>query len=231
MLKLLIVDATDVLANKLAVNLRQDFQIKICRDGNAALRDLHSFQPDALILDFFLPYKDGLTVLEECEWKPKVIIGLTPYLNDYTVRRAAALNVQYIIRIPCTVQVIQNRLMDILNTTVPADRDLQVSTLLHLLNFHTHLDGYRQLCLGIPLFLETPGMLMMKELYPAISRRLEGSDPRAVEHSIRKSIADAWLRRDPAVWNKYFPPKTTPPTNKEFISSLAEHLKQISASP
>lgn len=227
MLKLLIAEASDVLADALATALHRDFEVQISRDGNATLEALQAFQPDALILNFFLPYKDGLTLLEECPFQPRVILGLTPYLNDYTIYRAMGLNIQYIIRIPSTVQAIQNRLMDLINT--PAQEpDLQAATLLHLLNFHTHLDGYRQLCLGIPLFAENPGLRMSKELYPAIAHRLAIHDPRSVEHSIRKSIADAWLRRDPAIWDPYFPPSNTPPTNKAFISRMAEHIKYMS---
>lgn len=222
MLKLLIADASGALSDALAREFKQDFQLMVCHDGKAALQALPSFQPDAIILNFFLTHKDGLAVLEETSVKPRVILGLTPYLNDYTVYRATKLGVQYIVRLPTTIGVVRNRLMDLLYGASGPD----TASLLHLLNFHTHLDSYRQLCLGIPLFAENPGMRLSKELYVIIAQQTGATDPRAVEHSIRKSITDAWLRRDPTVWNQYFPPKNSPPTNKEFIARLAECINR-----
>ena len=97
--------------------------------------------------------------------------------------------------------------------------------LLRKLNMHTHLDGYRQLCLAIPMFAENPGTRLSKELYPAIADKMALADPRAVEHSIRMAITDAWARRDPAVWDKYFPGSHKPPNNKAFLCRLAELLE------
>jgi len=226
MLKLLIADATEPFAESLADALRAEFDIKICQDGDTALETLNSFQPDAVILNIALPYKDGLTVLQESAYRPRVILGIIPMLSDYTCRRAAELGVQYMVQTP-TVASLRVRLMDMLAVMSPAaELPEQVAVLLHSLNFPTHLDGYRQLCVGIPIFVKNPGMLLSKELYPAIADQMDSQDPRTVEHSIRKSIADAWNHRDPVVWAKYFPPSNTPPTNKVFISRLAEMLER-----
>lgn len=228
MRKLMIITASDVFADSLAAAFHRDFAVYICRDGCAALQDLQTFQPDAVILDFFLPNKDGLTVLEECPFHPHVIMGLTAYLNDYIIYRAASLNVQYIMRIPASVNAIRERLLDMVNATEPSTPGLQTAVLLRLLQFQPHLDGYRQLCLGIPAFAENTDIRLSKELYPAIACRLGIADPRSVEHSIRKSISDAWLHRDPAIWSQYFPSAQNPPTNKAFISRIAEHIKYMS---
>lgn len=223
--KLLIADGSEPFTDALAESLRAEFDIKICRDGETALELLHSFRPEVLILNFLLPYKDGLTVLQESDHRPCVILGITPQLTDYTQHRAVELGVQYIMVTP-TVNAVRVRLMDILASTAPkTELTNQVAVHLHILNFHTHLDGYRQLCVGVPVFAGNPGMLLSKELYPAIAVQLEHSDPRTVEHSIRKSIADAWAYREPVVWEKYFPGRHTAPTNKEFISRLAEMLE------
>ena len=179
----------------------------------------------AVILNFYLPYKDGLTVLQESVYRPRVILAVTTYLSDYIQQRAADLGVQYIVRSP-TVSSIGVRLMDMLAATGPkADPESQMAVKLRILNFRTHLDGYRQLCVGVPIFAKDPGMRLSKELYPAIAVRMELPDPRTVEHSIRKSIADAFAYRDPTVWEQYFPDRNSPPTNKAFISRLAEMLE------
>jgi hypothetical protein len=120
--------------------------------------------------------------------------------------------------------------MDLIATTIApkADLNAQAAVLLHSLNFPTHLDGYQQLCVGIPIFAKNPNMRLSKELYPQIARQFSLPDARTVEHSIRKAVASAWVRKDPAVWAKFFPADPNGeflcPTNKEFIAHIAEHL-------
>ncbi|MBQ8881654.1 MAG: hypothetical protein IJ030_05740 [Oscillospiraceae bacterium] len=224
MLKLLIADPSEPFARSLGAELRGEFEIKICTDGVSTLEILQSFRPDALVLNVMLPRKDGLTILQESAYKPRIILGIMPRNFEYAYQRAIDLGVQYVLISPA-VSVLRLRLMDMLKTASPnADPGEQAAIHLHILNFHTHLDGYRQLCVGIPIFAKNPGQLLSKELYPAIAAALGLTDPRTVEHSIRKSIADAWRRRDPAVWGKYFPPSRNPPTNKAFLSAIAELL-------
>lgn len=225
MLKLLIADPSEPFTDALKAVFQDEFQLQICHDGESALEQLLSFAPDALILNFMLPYKDGLTVLQESAHKPRVILAITPYMNAYIEQTAANLGVHYIMIMPA-VSALRVRLMDMLAAGAAPKGDLaaQLAVHLHALHFHTHLDGYRQLSVGIPVFARNPNMLLSKELYPAIADYFGCKDARTVEHSIRKSIADAWAHRDPAVWESYFPTASSPPTNKEFISRLAEKL-------
>ena len=226
MLKLLIADVPGAFADSLAKEFSGDFQVKHSVDGNAALRDLAEFEPDVLVLNFFLPYKDGMDVLRESSHIPRIVIGLTPYLNDYTVYMAAKLYVKYILRIPTSIQSVRDQLTELLNAT--NDREFQIGSILHRLGFQIRLDGYRRLCAAIAAFAENPDMRMSKELYPLVARQMAVEDPRTVERSIRSSITDAWLHRDPAVWNQYFPQQKDSPSNKEFIARLAEELRQMS---
>ena len=121
--------------------------------------------------------------------------------------------------------------MDLISSTIVPKEDLVCQTMVHLhvLSFLTHLDGYRQLRAGIPIFAANPTLRLSKELYPAIAKQLDIPDARSVEHSIRKAIEAAWHRRNPVVWAKYFPPGPDGnihcPTNKTFISRLAEMLE------
>ena len=226
MLKLLVADESEAFTDVLASELSGDFLLDICHDGNAALEAMDRFQPDAVVLNLFLPCKDGLTVLQKSTHRPRVILAVTSYLSDYIERRAGELGVQYIVRMP-TVESIRLRLMDMLATEAPkTTTEGQIAMHLHMLHFRTNLDGYRQLCVGIPMFVKDPEMRLSKELYPAIAEQLGLSDPRTVEHSVRKSIADAFAHRDPVVWERYFPGRKTPPTNKAFISCLSEMLEE-----
>ena len=229
MYKLLIADASEPFTDALSEVFRGEFNLKVCHDGESALEQLVEFCPDVLILNYMLPFKDGITVLQESAHRPAVILGVSPFMNSYTEQRATALGVQYTMIMP-TVDALRVRLMDLIAAIIPPKSDLESQTVvhLHILSFSTHLDGYHQLRVGIPLFAQNPSMRLSKELYPAIAARFGDLDARTVEHSIRKSIEAAWLHKNSLVWKKYFPPKPdgtiSSPTNKEFLSRLAEML-------
>jgi len=230
MLKLLIADSSEPFTDALSEIFRNEFDLKICQDGETALELLVEFQPDVLILNLMLPFKDGLTVLQESAHKPKVILAITPYVNAYIEQVATGLEVQYIMIMP-TVNSLRIRLMDMIATTITSKEGPvgQAVVHLHILNFLTHLDGYHQLCVGIPIFAKNPNLRLSKELYPMIADHFGLLDARTVEHSIRKAIEAAWNRKNIRVWAKYFPPTEDGsilcPTNKEFISRLAEMLE------
>ena len=228
--KLLIADASEPYTDALKAVLQNEFQLEICRDGETALERLLAFTPDVLVINMMLPYKDGLTVLQESAHRPRVILAITPYINHYIEQRALSLGIQFIMIMP-TVNSLRVRLMDMVASTLAPKADLPSQTIVHLhaLGFQTHLDGYRQLCIGIPLYAENPGILLSKELYPVIAKCMGYPDARTVEHSIRKSIENAWRHRETAVWAKYFLPREDGyipcPTNKAFLSRIAEFLE------
>jgi len=231
-MRLLIADGAEDFAFALAKSLQNEFEISLCHDGETALDLLSSLKPDILILHLMLPYKDGLTVLQEAAYKPKIILAMTTYINAYIEQSALALGVDFILIAPC-LNAVRVRLMDLIwqadTATQKEHTPAEIAVHLHILNFSTHLDGYRQLCIGIPLFCQDPTQRLSKELYPAVAARCNCSDSRSVEHSIRKSIDSAWRHRNNTVWAKYFPPDSSGripcPTNKEFIARLAEILR------
>lgn len=230
MYKLLIADSSEPYTDALQEVFQKEFDILVCHDGETALEQLQEFQPDALVLNLMLPFKDGLTVLQESSHKPKVILAISPFVNHYIEEVTLDLGVQYIMIMP-KVASLRVRLMDLIATTIAPKEDLNAQTaiLLHSLNFPTHLDGYQQLCVGIPIFARKPSLRLTKELYPQIAEHFGLSDARAVEHSIRKAITAAWIRKSTVVWSKFFPPDSDYeihcPTNKEFIARIAEHLE------
>lgn len=231
MQKLLIADSSGVFSSALASALREQFQVSTCADGQTALELLQQYQPDILILNLMLPYVDGLTVLQETAFHPPMILATTMHMSTYVEQAVTALGVDYTMIAP-SVEAVVLRLQDLLQRYASAadTADPYVKTVhhLHLLNFPTHLDGYRQLCLALPMFAENPQQLLTKELYPAVARQCGCKDGRSVEHSIRKAIQAAWHQKDNAIWRKYFAfgPRgcIACPTNKEFICRLAELL-------
>lgn len=96
---------------------------------------------------------------------------------------------------------------------------------LRRLHVPVYLSGYRHLCIAIPIFALDISQTMCSELYPTVAKTLGYVDWRAVEFAIRRAILAAWKHRDPAVWNVYFPGVTKAPTNKHFITTLAQRIK------
>ena len=231
MQKLLIADSSEIYTSALASALDGQFQIFICHDGDTALELLQREAPDVLVLNLMLPHKDGLTVLQQAAVHPGVILAITMHMSAYVEQAVTKLDIDYTMIAP-SVEAVTLRLKDLLKQyVVPAssmDPDAKLIHHLRLLHVPTHLEGYQLLCLAIPIFVQNPQQFLTKELYPAVARLCGGKDVRAVEHSIRNAIQAAWRQRDNAVWRKYFalgPRGTIPcPTNKEFISRLAEIL-------
>lgn len=229
--KLLIADSSEIFISALASALKDQFQIQICADGQSALELLQQEKPDILIINLLLPHTDGLTVLQQSAFHPALILAHTTYMSAYVEQAVTTLGVDYTMIAP-SVECVVLRLQDLLRqyTAPTAHTDPAVSAVhhLHQLNIPNHLDGYRQLCLALPMFAQNPQQLLTKELYPAVARLCGCPDGRAVEHSIRKAIHAAWKQKDNAIWRKYFTihsqGKATCPTNKEFICRLAEIL-------
>lgn len=228
---LLIADSSGIFTSALEAALKDQFQIVTCADGNTLQMLLPQYRPDVLILNLMLPYKDGLTVLQQSPFQPPLIMAITMHVNAYVEHAVTALGIDYVMISP-SVSAVVLRLQDLIRQyTVPApNMDMEAKAAHHLrqLNFHVHLNGYQQLCLALPMFARNPRMFMTKELYPAVARLSGCKDGRSVEHSIRKAIQAAWRTRDNAIWRKYFPMgpgcTTSCPTNKEFICRLAEIL-------
>ncbi len=227
MLKMLIVDSSVPFTQALVNVFKREFDICVCMDGETALETLLSFRPEILILNLQIPYKDGLTLLQETAYLPPHILVITSYVNTYIEHACADLGVSYVMLCPA-VSVLRVRVMDMLRQQItagqPGNLSASVATHLHILNFKTSMDGYQQLCAAIPLFYADPHQRLTKELYPAVAVQCGNKDGRSVEHSIRKAIRSAWIARDAAVWCKYFPDIKECPTNKLFISRITQML-------
>ena len=98
--------------------------------------------------------------------------------------------------------------------------------ILHELRLGIHRLGYRQLLILIPRYALDSSQSLSKELYPYVAELFGYVTWHPVEHASRDVILDAWERRDPEVWEKYFPGATKAPSNKQFIATIAEHIKK-----
>lgn len=230
-MRLLIAHSSEFFCASLAASLDKDFEIHTCYDGISAADMLQSLRPDALIIDLMLPYKDGLTVLREATHIPAAVLALTTYSTPYVEQAAARAGVGYVMLMP-SIQAVVSRLEDMLCNVsqIPTPQELRIAAAhMQKLGFSSGLDGYKQLRVGIPMYRRNPRQTVSKDLYPAIAQIYNWHDPRTVERSMRSAIQGAWRRRDNGVWATYFPLNDNGeipcPSNKEFISRLAELLE------
>ena len=231
MQKLMIIDGSEYFVAALEDALADEFHISSCCDGEAALDLIQRICPDILVINLSLPHKDGITLLQQSQFHPSIILAITGYISSYIEHRLGELGVDYTMLMP-SLTALCLRIRDLAqhaSAQASADDPHSITAHhLHLLNIPTHRDGYRHLLVAIPLFAKNPQQFMTKELYPQVAKLCGCRDGRAVEHSIRKAIHAAWEHRDNTIWRKFFipgPRGSIPcPSNKEFICRLAELL-------
>lgn len=232
--KLLIADDGDEFRQALAETLSKNYIVRVCRSGNQALELLRSFRPDILVTDLMLSELDGLTMLQlaaEAGIRPKTLI-VSSHFSPYIRAALERLQVDYLMRKPCSLQAVTCRVADFAAELVslpPASydpEDLIANVLLHL-GLGAHLDGFRYLLTAIPLYSHDRNQAITKELYVAVAE-VHDKDPRQVERSIRSAIDSAWKRRSDKIWAEYFtagPDGSVPrPSNGRFIGQLTTLL-------
>ena len=106
----------------------------------------------------------------------------------------------------------------------------EITKLLHSLGMPAHVLGYEYAREAIFIALGNKEMLrsITKELYPAIAQTFN-TTPSRVERAIRHAVELAWDRGDLDTIQKFFgftvSSKKGKPTNSEFLSALADHLR------
>lgn len=96
------------------------------------------------------------------------------------------------------------------------------------------LKGYKALETGIPMIVENPSLLdaITTKFYPQLGEKLgNGNSGSKVERAIRHAIEVAFNNVNPVVLYSYFGNTINPnkgkPTNKEFIATMAQHIREI----
>lgn len=229
--KLLIADGSEDFLLAMAQALQLRFHVLCCQDGKQALDLLRSEKCDMLILDLMLPELDGITLLETLaaeNIRPTVLVT-TLLLNSYVEAAVQRLHVAYLVRKPCTAAAVAARAEDLIGLCPPPDRSQEdrrfVSGLLLSLGLVAKHKGYSYLLECILSLAANPDQAYTKVLYPTVGKRFNRNGNH-VERSIRSALDAAWKVRDDAVWQQYFPPSAKRPTGADFISRLAELLRQ-----
>lgn len=230
MQKLLIAESSAVFAAALAEILSDTYEVSCCGTGKEALNLLETLQPQALIINLALPYIDGLEVLHTTNYKPPMILVLTNLATNYELQRAKDAGADFAVLTPCTVQSVVHHIRELARMTtrqrIQEDPQQIIQEHLIRLGLPPHRAGFSQLRVGIPIFAQDQNQLMKKELYRTVAKLCGNDNPEQVERTIREVIREAWVSRNTAVWEEYFPGRTETPSNKVFIAVLAQKLRQ-----
>lgn len=209
---------SDRMRGPMEYTLGQEFPLRFCtpEELGSILREQ---SPAGLILDLYLPGTTGLTLLQEHRsLLPPAVVVLSPVVTDDIRRALAREGVATLLRTPCTMGTLAGTLRELLP---PEPSDPLRAHLLRL-RLSPRLLGFSYISEGVRRLSGNPQLRITKELYPDLARQF-GTTPEAVEQAIRSCIRDAWLRRDPKIWDRYFPGCVKCPANREFMATLAEY--------
>lgn len=113
MRKLLFTGLSSTLTTALTGILSKRFDIYTAPDRHTAQAYLAMLRPDALIIDISLPDGTGIDLLQQIDDKPPVILLLTRFVSGTLIRSAELAGVGYIIQLPCTAEVVVDRLEEL----------------------------------------------------------------------------------------------------------------------
>lgn len=250
-IKLLIVEDNKEFCELLEEYFREegDFEVTgVAYNGKDALEILKEEQPDVVLLDIIMPYLDGIGVLEKLNSSgipiTSRIIMLTAFGQDSISKRAMELGATYYMMKPLEMDVLADRIRQMMNGSVPIPRpvmavtkssrpknlEMEVTNIIHEIGIPAHIRGYLYLRDAIILVVGEISLLnaVTKELYPAIAKKYS-TTPSRVERAIRHAIELAWDRGNVNYLNEVFGHTVRidkgKPTNSEFIAIIADKLR------
>lgn len=221
MRKLLIAQHSETMVNHLQQALHDEWEVHICMDSYPVIDMMEYMKPEAMLLDLNLGPKDGISVLKEGQlFLPPVVVVTTNYVDDCIAETLAELGTNALVRIPFRMDYLK----ELLSLLMERCEQGSYNAVWHLrvLGINPKHSGYRCLLIGLQYFANDRNLLL-KEIYPTISDICGLTNDRCVERVIRTAINSAWENRNIEIWKHYFPADKCP-TNKEFITRIAEEL-------
>ncbi len=202
--------------------LQEEFRVISCRDGQEALLLAEQEDPALIILELSLPRMDGMQLLRTLgRWESRPLVLIYTAANtDYLLGALRELPVDYLLRKPMPVPTVAERAREMLEAQSQTEADWRTSDLLIRLGLPEHLQGFRNMAVGISLLTEDPDQFLGKTLYVEIALRNRVSDD-SVEKSIRDAIHSGWNRGNRSLWQQYFPGADRAPQNKSFLIRMA----------
>lgn len=226
--KVLILEPFDIFRNELKKELMKDYCICDCATAQEASRLLQTHCFDALFINLRLEGMDGLMLMEQYRpFLPPVIITVAPGYSLQLEQRLIDLGVSYPVLTGVSIGAAARHLRRFLenaNVQIHASRQEIVATHLRILGV-SHLGGFEDLRVGVPIFAQDPDMSLTKEFYPAVAALRGRNNWQQVEKAIRAVKETAYENRNEAVWQEYFADTAACPKNRDFIARLAEFVR------
>ncbi len=181
-------------------------------DGIRALELLSIYEPEVLLLDIVLPFRDGLFVLEEIKSlrlknKP-IIIMLTSVSNEHVMQRAIDLGADFFIIKPFDINSLSKRIEEVYfdkkkNTQVTYNLSNEQSQKKNLnktiegfllesgISVSLKGNAYLKSAIVFCLTHEEASLGLTKVVYPQVAKEYN-TDAANVERAIRHAIQSAW---------------------------------------
>lgn len=221
------------------------------KDGSKVLEQIRQLQPDAVLMDVFMPHLDGLAVLSNVQNsnlpnKPRFLMmsnSDNPTLEREVLEAGAA---YYFIK-PFDPNLITDRLIKMTGSSNASqsltitqqrsgDMEVLVTEIIHQIGVPAHIKGYHYLREAILLSVQDQEYInsVTKLLYPTVAKKFSTTSSR-VERTIRHAIEVAWDRGDVDVLTNYFGYTVNTgrgkPTNSEFIAMISDKIRLGQNSP
>ncbi|MEA4912265.1 MAG: sporulation transcription factor Spo0A [Oscillospiraceae bacterium] len=217
------------------------FRVISCeKDGRAVENAVRSEQPDAVVVDMFLPSKDAIVLLNELRQenvKLPAFFVLSGFDNAVMEREVIKAGAAFYILKPFDLSVLAERIAMFTKADdarkserTEADLEVMITEIIHQIGVPAHIKGYHYLRDAIILCVEDAEMInaVTKRLYPAIAKKYKTTSSR-VERAIRHAIEVAWDRGDVDTLNSYFGytihSLRGKPTNSEFVAMISDRVR------
>lgn len=227
MKRILLAMSSEDMGRTLQELLQDRYAVTLCK-GPALSAELTKTQYDGLILDLFLPGTDGLSLLERFSGAlPPVVLALTQFYSRYILQALDSLGVGYVLRIPCPVREIAERMEDMFlkqEASLFFHWEAAARELLVKLGFDPELDGYVYLVYMIPRYARDRQRKLSGDLYAEVATVYNTSEGN-VETAVRYAIEKSWGHGDAELWAACFPNGKRHPANKQFIAVMAQRVK------
>ncbi|MBX6394684.1 MAG: sporulation transcription factor Spo0A [Alicyclobacillaceae bacterium] len=220
-------------------------------NGREVVDSIEDLHPDVVILDIIMPVLDGIGVLEKVQEidmaKTPKFIMLTAFGQEGITKRAVELGAAYYILKPFDMEILANRIRQVMSGPVPSSGgspgstaawtttpkrnvDADITQIIHEIGVPAHIKGYQYLREAISMVYQDVEILgsITKILYPRIAEKYN-TTPSRVERAIRHAIEVAWGRGNLEAIGSVFGYTVnvgkSKPTNSEFIAMIADRLR------
>ncbi|MBR2901921.1 MAG: sporulation transcription factor Spo0A [Clostridia bacterium] len=247
--KVVIADTNTVFAEEMAkaINSQQDMEVvRICSDGDQALRAIRELLPDVLLIDVALPVIDGIGVIEALAGFGRSEIRtlvLSSVNSDAITTKVMSMGVFYYMLKPVDTSIVLSRIRQSLIQELPAganapaehlvtnkELEVAVTRLMREIGIPAHIKGYQFIREAILLSIRNYEIInsITKQLYPAIASQYQ-TTPSRVERAIRHAIESTWnkgfVKSDDKLFGYTLSTDRGKPTNAEFIAIAADKLR------